>query len=223
MIPSLARSKVYRPPLEIEYVEESVEERYFGELKEIYNESEICEEVPISLVFGLDSSGSMGGTDPLNLRLEASKNTIDMLNSSEDEVGVVSWDENVDFSQELTDNLGVFARYGWQNPKVYLNGEDFSLEQFWSAGFQLSGNLWGRDEDVLGLVFGQVFPSDDYKNANNLRAKSEDHLEVYYSFKVNEHLTLSPDLQVIWDPYGGDAVNGSKTVVVGGMRTQVDF
>lgn len=64
---------------------------------------------------------------------------------------------------------------------------------------------------------------DEYKKVNSLKAKSEEHLEAYYSFKVNDHLTLSPDFQVIWDPYGGDATNGDKAIVVGGLRTQVDF
>ena len=127
------------------------------------------------------------------------------------------------FDQELTDVLAAFARYGWQNPEVYADGSDFSLEQSWSAGIQLAGSLWGRDDDVFAIAFGQVIPSDDYKKANSVKADSEEHLEVYYSFKVNDHLTVSPDIQVIWDPYGGDATNGDKTIFVGGVRTQVDF
>lgn len=127
------------------------------------------------------------------------------------------------FDQKITDVLGAFIRYGWQNPKVYAEEVDFSLEQFWSAGIQLEGSFWGRKEDIFAIAFGQIFPSDDYKEVNNFKGKSEKHLEVYYSFKVNDHLTLSPDLQVIWDPYGGDAINGDKTVLVGGLRAQVDF
>jgi len=127
------------------------------------------------------------------------------------------------FDQELTDVLGIFARYGWQHPEVYADGSDFSLEQSWSAGIQLAGGLWGRDDDVFACAFGQIFPSDEYRDVNNVQAKSEEHLEVYYSFKVNNHLTLTPDLQIIWDPYGGDAANGSKTIVIGGIRGQVDF
>ncbi|MBU4313065.1 MAG: carbohydrate porin, partial [Candidatus Omnitrophica bacterium] len=127
------------------------------------------------------------------------------------------------FDQELTDVLAAFARYGWQNPEVYADGSDFSLEQSWSAGIQLAGSLWGRDDDVFAIAFGQVIPSDDYKKANSVKADSEEHLEVYYSFKVNDHLTVSPDIQVIWDPYGGDATNGGKTIFVGGVRAQVDF
>jgi len=129
----------------------------------------------------------------------------------------------VSFDQELSDKLGLFARYGWQDPDVFASGDDFSLAQSWSMGLQLQGSIWGRDEDSFAIAFGQVIASDEYKKANFLNAKSEEHLEVYYSFKINEHLTFIPDLQLICDPYGGDAANGDKTIVVGGVRTQVDF
>jgi len=127
--------------------------------------------------------------------------------------------------QELIDNVGVFARYAWQEPGRRLNGldDDFSLEHSWSTGLQLNGGIWGRNEDVFALAFGECIPSDDYKKANSLNAEREGHLEVYYSFKANEHLTLSPDIQVIWNPYGDDAAIEDSTVVVGGMRGQVDF
>ena len=128
------------------------------------------------------------------------------------------------FDQELTDVIGIFARYAWQNPEVYLNGESYSLEQAFSVGMQVAGEPWGRDEDVLGIAFGQVLPSDDYKDSNSsLKADTEGHVELYYSYKINDHLTVSPDVQVIWKPYGGDATNGDDTIVVGGLRGQVDF
>ncbi|MFH0827603.1 MAG: carbohydrate porin [Candidatus Omnitrophota bacterium] len=127
------------------------------------------------------------------------------------------------FDQAIIDNVGVFVRYGWQDPKVYLNGNTFSLAQSWSIGPQVNGSLWGRPDDFIGLGFGQVMPSGKYKKVNGLRAKTENHLEWYYNFKVNGHLTLSPDLQVIWHPYGKDAVNGDEAIVVGGIRGQVDF
>ncbi|MCF7916854.1 MAG: carbohydrate porin [Candidatus Omnitrophica bacterium] len=127
------------------------------------------------------------------------------------------------FGQVLVENLSLFGRYGWQNPKVYLEGEIFSLEQAYSLGLELRGSLWGRDNDYIGLAFGQIFPSDDYKKANSVQADSEKHLEVYYSFKANDHLTISPDLQIIWEPYGGDASGGDDPIIVGGLRSQVDF
>jgi len=130
----------------------------------------------------------------------------------------------ISFDQELTDNLGAFLRYGWQDPDVYLNGAAFSLEHAWSAGLQLAGANWNRQNDVLGLAVGQLMPSNEYEDAGtNLEAKDEGHFEAYYNYKVNEHLSLSPDLQIIWNPYGKDAANGDDTIVVGGVRGQVDF
>ncbi len=145
----------------------------------------------------------------------------DSTKTKEDGCGV-----GLSFDQELNDNLGAFVRYAWQDPAQRLNGldDDFSLEHAWSVGLQLSGAIWNRDNDIFAIAYGQAIPSDDYKKAGtNLNAKSEGHLETYYSFVVNDHLALSPDVQVIWDPYGGDATNGNDTIVVGGLRAQVDF
>lgn len=130
----------------------------------------------------------------------------------------------ISLDQALSDNLGLFYRYGWQNPKVYLTGSSFSLEQAYSVGLQLKGSLWKRPDDVLAFAIGQAMPSDDYKEADSTRnAKNEGQFECYYNFKVNEHLALSPDLEVIWNPYGKDAANGDDTILVGGLRGQVDF
>lgn len=134
-----------------------------------------------------------------------------------------SYGYGISFDQELTLNAGLFARWGWQNPRVYLNGDDFSLYQSWSAGPQFKGGLWGRPDDVTGMGFGQIIPSHKYKAANNLIAKPENHFEWYYNLKLNDHFSISPDLQIIGRPYGKDAANGSGTIVVGGMRGQMDF
>jgi high affinity Mn2+ porin len=129
----------------------------------------------------------------------------------------------VSFDQELTDQIGVFARYGWQDPKVYLSGNTFSLERSWSLGPQFKGTVWGRPDDVTGVGFGQIVPSDKYKNASAVQAKTESHLEWYYSYKVNDHFSLSPDLQIVWRPYGKDGTTGDGTIVAGGVRGQMEF
>lgn len=131
----------------------------------------------------------------------------------------------ISFDQGIADNLGAFIRYGWQDPGQRLSGldDDFSLEHSWSAGLQFNGNIWDRDKDVFALAIGQVIPSSDYKNAGDLNAKNEGHFEVYYSYVVNDYLTLSPDIQVIWNPYGKDATTGDDAIIVGGLRGQVDF
>lgn len=131
--------------------------------------------------------------------------------------------------QKANQIVTFFARYGWQNPKVYnpeltaTNGSTYSLEQSWSVGFQVEGKPWGRQKDIFAFAVGQVMPSDDYKTVNNLLAKPEGHLETYYKIHVNDHLSISPDLQYIWNPFGKDVTGDTSGIFVGGMRAQVDF
>jgi len=134
------------------------------------------------------------------------------------------------FDQKVNDIVTVFTRYGWQNPEVYnpeitaADGSNYSLEQAWSAGFQVEGKLWGRENDVFAFAVGQVMPSDDYKEANEgLLAKTEGHLEAYYRIQVNDHLSVSPDIQYIWNPFGKDVVGNTDGIFIGGLRAQVDF
>lgn len=127
--------------------------------------------------------------------------------------------------QEIRDNVGVFARAGWQEEEAFLNGEGeaFSLESAYSAGVQLGGNIWGRKDDVLAIAWGIVNPSQDYKQAGGLQAKNEGHFEIYYNFRASENLSITPDIQIITNPYGKDAANGSSTITVAGVRAQVEF
>ena len=142
-----------------------------------------------------------------------------------------SYGYGLSFDQELTDITGLFLRYGWQDPKVYSPQDDpsdnLSLAQSWSIGPQFKGTVWGRPDDVTAVGFGQIMPSSDYKKykdpAGSLLAKTENCLEWYYNYKVNDHFSLSPDLQVIWQPYGKDAEHGRGTIVVGGLRGQMNF
>ncbi|MFA5090087.1 MAG: carbohydrate porin [Candidatus Omnitrophota bacterium] len=134
------------------------------------------------------------------------------------------------FDQKANDIVTLFARYGWQSPEVYnpevktaAGDYTYSLQQSWSAGFQVEGKPWGREKDVLAFAVGQVIPSDDYKKAKEYLAKTEGHLEAYYRIHVNDHLSISPDFQYIWNPFGKDVVGDTSGIFVGGMRAQVDF
>ncbi|OIO34626.1 MAG: hypothetical protein AUJ70_00600 [Candidatus Omnitrophica bacterium CG1_02_40_15] len=134
------------------------------------------------------------------------------------------------FDQKINDIVILFTRYGWQKPEVYnseltaADGSNYSLEQSWSAGFQVEGKPWGRDNDVFAFAVGQVMPSGDYEKANEgYLAKAEGHLEAYYKIHVNDHLSISPDFQYIWNPFGKDVAGNTDGIFVGGMRAQVDF
>ncbi len=134
-----------------------------------------------------------------------------------------SYGIGLSFDQTLTPTVGIFGRYGWQNPNVFAEGQDFSLEQAWSVGLQWKLGLGKRENDIFAIALGQIFPSSEYKKANDVRGWSEKHLEAYYSIYINDVLAITPDIHVIWQPFGGDATNGDDTIFVGGIRTQVTF
>jgi len=120
------------------------------------------------------------------------------------------------FDQQLSDIFGAFARYSWANGAID-NGIDSS--NTWSLGLQAT--VKGLSEkDVVALAYGQVMPSDEYKDNVNGDAKSENHLEVYYSWNVTDYLAISPDFQMVENPfYNGD----DDTAYVGSIRMQISF
>ncbi len=138
------------------------------------------------------------------------------------------------FDQRMNRALTLFCRYSWQNPRVYdpefttAGDLNYSLEQAWSAGLQLEGMPWGREKDVLGMAVGQNIASKDYRQAGQeldpqRLAKKEGRIEAYYKIQFNDYLSLSPDIQYIWNPFGRDVIDDDDNIFVYGFRTQIDF
>jgi carbohydrate-selective porin OprB len=138
----------------------------------------------------------------------------------EDLLDPTDTDENnygvgLSFDQEITEILGIFARYGWQRGSVS------QVEHAWSAGFQCSGKFYGRENDTFGLAYGMAVIGDDWKDANSrVNAGDEHHVELYYNIKVNDHLNISPDIQWVNNP-NGDRDNDD--VWAFGIRAQLSF
>ena len=120
--------------------------------------------------------------------------------------------------QAITDAMTAFARFGWQDDKVYEIG------YAWSFGFQLAGSLWGRDNDIFGIAYAQSVTGEDYRDdlrSNSMRtAPAEDTIEAYYNIKLNDNISISPDIQFANDMAGEEAAD---SVWVLGMRAQLDF
>ncbi|MCK4851689.1 MAG: carbohydrate porin [Candidatus Omnitrophica bacterium] len=129
-----------------------------------------------------------------------------------------NWGCGVSCDQTLTEVFGVFGRFGWQDPEVS------NLEYHWSVGGQMTGEYWDRGDDIVAIAVGQAIPGKEYGDAGNPH-DNETHLEAYYAYKVNEHLTLSPDMQFIWNPNGvGNSADGDNDCIfVYGLRGQVNF
>ncbi|MDP8258175.1 MAG: carbohydrate porin [Candidatus Aadella gelida] len=137
-------------------------------------------------------------------------------NADEIERGNIGFGLSCD--QMITDTYGIFGRFGWADP------EKNDLEYDWSVGAQMSGKYWMREEDVLAIAVGQAIPGKEYRDINEFD-KAETHLEAYYSFKINDHLVLSPDVQMIWEPTGGGTTSGEATdaIFVYGIRGHMDL
>ena len=120
--------------------------------------------------------------------------------------------------QMITDVYGIFGRFAWADSTKSNLGYD------WSVGGQMIGRSWDREEDVLAIAVGQAIPGKEYRDVNEFD-KAETHLEAYYAVKINDHFTLTPDTQIIWEPNGGGTASGkdSDTIFVYGVRGQVDF
>ncbi len=116
------------------------------------------------------------------------------------------------FDQYLTDDTCVFARWGRQSSDIY------EVEDAWSAGFSVVGNPWNRPDDVFAMAYGRGGLTDDYRDqlrGDDIRTAAEGRMEVYYSFYINEHFTISPDIQVAHNLIGAQKAN---TVTVFGLR-----
>jgi high affinity Mn2+ porin len=124
----------------------------------------------------------------------------------------------ISMDQEITDEITAFARIGWQNDDVY------AVEYAGSLGFQVAGSFWGRDEDMFGLAYARSETGEDYRDylrSDGMRtAPAEESIEAYYSFKVNDNISLSPDIQFAKDMAGKESID---SVFIFGLRAQLDF
>lgn len=133
----------------------------------------------------------------------------------------------------LADNgdTGLFLRAGWNDGRT----ESFvftEVDRTLSTGFQLSGVHWSRPNDhfaVAIVIDGLSSDHRDYLAAGGdgfvlgdgrLNYGHEEILEAYYNVDVIDHLTLSPDLQLVHNP-GYNRDRGPARFV--GLRAHVEF
>ena len=114
--------------------------------------------------------------------------------------------------REDSQGLGVFARYGYADEKRN------DIGSFWSAGVQYQGLPAGRDDDVLGVGFARGFFSNEA--SVTFPEGHESIVEAYYNAQLAHWAHVSPSVQYVAHPGGGQT--GRDAVVVA-VRAQIAF
>ena len=128
--------------------------------------------------------------------------------------------------QRAGDALTLFGRYGHS-----LSGK-LRFDRALTLGGEIGGQYWGRSADGLGFAAGWLRTSGAFRRDSATVDADGDNVpdfgfaatraerigELYYRFRVNKQLEVTPDFQFIQRP-GGDP--GAKTVRVLGLRARV--
>jgi high affinity Mn2+ porin len=143
----------------------------------------------------------------------------------------VKYGFGVSLDLELTDDLGIFSRLGWNNGQT----ESFAfteIDRTASLGLALQGTLWGRKNDQVGLagvINGLSGVHAAYLAAGGLGFQLgdgklnygyEEILETYYRFLFRPGIHMTADFQGINNPgYNRDR----GPVAVGSVRLHFEF
>jgi hypothetical protein len=143
----------------------------------------------------------------------------------------VKYGIGLNFEQELTQDLRLFGRFGW-NEGQHESYAYTEVDQTFQLGGDLAGNRWGRANDKIGLAGVSNAIKRDHQNYlglgglgfllgdGKLSYAREDILETYYTAHSWRGLFTSLDAQLIAHP-GYNQARGP--VAVFSVRTHVDF
>jgi high affinity Mn2+ porin len=138
----------------------------------------------------------------------------------------------LNLEQEITTDLGIFARAGWSQGSV--EEVDFTdINQSVSAGLSLAGSGWGRSDDTVGLAvaINQIsHQAKQYLEAGGLggiigdgqlpNAGPEQIVETYYRLAAFSFARVTIDYQFVNNP----AYNRDRgPVSVFGLRLHAEF
>jgi high affinity Mn2+ porin len=145
--------------------------------------------------------------------------------------GAVKYGFTLNAEQELTANMRLFGRFGWNEGQheSFAYTED---DQTFEFGGDYSGKAWSRPYDKLGVAFVTNAIKADHQaylgfgglgfllGDGKLNYAREDILESYYNFHTRRGIYYALDLQYINHPgYNKDR----GPVLVESVRMHVDF
>ncbi len=138
------------------------------------------------------------------------------LDIAQTRTGRIKYGYVVSLEQALTDDVGVFGRWSWNDGKTEIMAFT-DIDASLSLGASIKGTRWGRPDDVIGIGGAVNALSSDHRNFlaagglgvligdGQLNYRRERILETYYAFALNKRLTLTGDYQLITNPaYNAD-------------------
>jgi high affinity Mn2+ porin len=116
----------------------------------------------------------------------------------------------LNFEQALTDDVGIFGRWSWNNGKTEIAAFT-DIDASLSFGTSIRGTSWGRPDDKIGLAGAINAISRDHRDFlaigglgilvgdGQINYRPEKIIETFYAYNVNKWSTLTFDYQFIAD------------------------
>jgi high affinity Mn2+ porin len=152
--------------------------------------------------------------------------------NSDTTYGGVKYGVCINIEQEITKNIGIFARAGWNDGRT-ASWMFTEIDQSASIGLSIKGRKWKRPDDVIGIA--GIFNGISKEHWDFLAAGGYGFLigdgqlshygaetigEVYYSIQLAKSLFLTADYQYVENPaYNRD--RGPINIL--GIRGHVEF
>jgi high affinity Mn2+ porin len=138
------------------------------------------------------------------------------LDIAQTRTGRVKYGYVVNLEQALSDEIGVFGRWSWNDGKTEIMAFA-DIDASLALGASIKGTRWGRPDDVIGIGGVVNALSRDHRDFiaagglgvligdGQLNYRRERILESYYAYALNKQLTLTGDYQLITNPaYNAD-------------------
>jgi high affinity Mn2+ porin len=125
--------------------------------------------------------------------------------------GTPKYGYGLNTEQAVTEDLGVFGRYGWSDGKTE-SWAFTEIDRSLSGGLALKGLRWRRRRDTVGVAAARNYLAGDHRTFlaaggygliigdGRLNYAPEKIVETYYSWRVSGSWTLTGDYQHVGNP-----------------------
>jgi hypothetical protein len=131
-----------------------------------------------------------------------------------DLTGTTLEDRNIvflSFDQQFGENFAGWIRFGWGDDDAAVDASNL-----YSGGINISGGLWGRGEDNIGIGYAMF-------DGGNTGVEKAQVAEVYYRLAMNDWLALTGDVQYQDNKYEDAEAGTDIDALTWGLRAVVEF